>query len=133
MNKGEYRLAIRGETDVTRALLQGKKCAAARGFDATQQTLIATAISELARNILKYAGTGEVILRPLDEVDRLGLEIIARDKGPGIEDIELAMKDHVSTGGTLGLGLPGVKRMMDEMTVESERQRGTVVTIRKWL
>jgi serine/threonine-protein kinase RsbT len=133
MKTGEYRLAIRSEVDLTRAVLQGKKCAAAQGFDATQQTLISTAISELARNILKYAGAGEVILRPLDTPHRAGLEIIARDKGPGIDDIGLAMQDHVSTGGTLGLGLPGVKRMMDEMVVESDRHSGTVVTIRKWL
>ena len=95
--------------------------------------MIATAVSELVRNILKYAGNGEIWLRRIKEPSRRGIEIEALDRGPGIADCEAAMLDHVSSGGTLGLGLPGVRRMMDEFSLESTPGEGTRVTARKWI
>lgn len=129
----EYRVAIHSEPDATRAVMQARRSAAAAGFDPVRVSMLGTVASELVRNILKYAGSGELIIRAFDEQGRRGLELSAVDRGPGIEDVEHAMKDHTSTGGTLGLGLPGVKRMMDEMTVRSAVGEGTTVTARKWL
>jgi serine/threonine-protein kinase RsbT len=103
------------------------------GFDETPSRLIATAVSELARNILKYAGTGEIRLRQVEGRSGRGIEIEAVDRGPGIEDLEAAMRDHFSSGGTLGLGLPGVRRMMDEFSLESTPGEGTRVTAVKWM
>ena len=95
--------------------------------------MIATAVSELVRNILKYAGSGEIRLRRVKEKAGRGVEIEAVDHGPGISDCEAAMQDHFSSSGTLGLGLPGVKRMMDEFSLESAPGEGTRVTARKWI
>ena len=95
--------------------------------------MIATAVSELVRNILKYAGTGEIRLRHVKRMGQRGIEIEAIDQGPGIANCEAAMCDHYSSGGTLGLGLPGVKRMMDEFSLESTPGEGTRVTARKWI
>ena len=95
--------------------------------------MIATAVSELARNILKYAVSGEIRLRQVDGPSGRGIEIEAVDRGPGIEDPEAAMRDHFSSGGTLGLGLPGVRRMMDEFSLESTPGEGTRVTAVKWM
>jgi serine/threonine-protein kinase RsbT len=103
------------------------------GFDETPSRMIATAVSELVRNILKYAGTGEIRLRQVKVLSRSGIEIEAVDQGPGIADCETAMQDHFSSGGTLGMGLPGVKRMMDEFSLESTPGEGTRVTARKWI
>ena len=107
--------------------------ATAIGFSATDATLIATAISELARNIVMYAGQGEVIIRGVEISLRKGIAIVARDGGPGIRSIEDVLRDGYSTSGGLGLGLPGVKRLMDECAIESELGRGTMVTVKKWL
>ncbi len=101
------------------------------GFDAAGCQLIATAVSELCNNILKYAIRGQVMVRVLREGKRLGIEIEARDQGPGIQNTELAMTDGVSSGETLGLGLPGVKRMMDEFSLDTS-PNGTIVRARKW-
>jgi serine/threonine-protein kinase RsbT len=101
------------------------------GFDDVGCQLIATAVSELCNNILKYAKGGHVTVRVLREDKRQGIEIEARDRGPGISDPELAMTEGVSSGGTLGLGLPGVKRMMDEFWMETS-PNGTIVRVRKW-
>ena len=95
--------------------------------------MIATTVSELARNILKYAGSGEICLRRVKKIGGRGIEIEATDRGPGIEDCDVAMQDHFSTSGTLGLGLPAVKRMMDEFSLESTPGEGTRVTARKWI
>ena len=103
------------------------------GFDDIVSQMIATAVSELANNIIKYAGRGEILLERIIVQNRAGMEVIARDSGPGIEDIQKAMADHYSTGDTLGLGLPGVKRMMDEFELTSKPGKRTTVTIRKWL
>lgn len=129
----EYRVAITSEPDATRAIMQTRRSATAAGFDSARVSILGTIASELVRNILKYALSGELIIRPIHEAGRSGLELVAADRGPGIADIEQAMRDHVSTSGTLGLGLPGVKRMSDEMTIESIIGTGTTVTVRKWL
>ena len=103
------------------------------GFDEIVSQMIATAVSELANNIVKYAGCGEILMDRINTGSRTGIQVIARDRGPGIEDIQKAMADHYSSGNTLGLGLPGVKRMMDEFELTSDPGKKTTVTIRKWL
>ena len=103
------------------------------GFDEIVSQMIATAVSELANNIVKYAGCGEILMNRINIGSRAGIQVIARDRGPGIEDIQKAMADHYSSGNTLGLGLPGVKRMMDEFELTSDPGKKTTVTIRKWL
>jgi serine/threonine-protein kinase RsbT len=129
----DLRLEIRAETDASRAALEATQYSRAAGFDETPSRLIATAVSELARNILKYASTGEIRLRRVSGGNGRGIEIEATDRGPGIADPEAAMQDHFSSGGTLGLGLPGVKRMMDEFSLESTLGKGTRVTVVKWI
>ena len=129
----QRRLRIRTEPDASRAALESTLFARAAGFDETPSRLVATAVSELARNILKYAGTGEIRLRQIEGRSGRGIEIEAVDRGPGIEDLEAAMRDHFSSGGTLGLGLPGVRRMMDEFSLESTPGEGTRVTAVKWM
>jgi serine/threonine-protein kinase RsbT len=132
MPKLESRLAVRTEMDLTRAILRARNVAAEAGFDEAACRMISTAVSELARNILKYAREGLVTIRLLEKDSRLLVEIVVRDDGPGIADVERAMQDNSSTGGTLGLGLPGVRRMMDEFEIDSALGRGTCVKIRKW-
>lgn len=112
---------------------KGRVLAQELGFSGTECTLIATAISEVARNIISYAGTGEIVLSTLSERGARGVEIVARDEGPGIDDVELALKDGYSTAGSLGMGLPGARRLMDDLEVESPAGRGTTITMRKWL
>jgi serine/threonine-protein kinase RsbT len=129
----EYRVAIDSEPDATRAIMQARRSAAAAGFDPARVSMLGTVASELVRNILKYAGSGELIIRPVEHDGRPGIELVAVDSGPGIADVPRALQDHVSTGGTLGLGLPGVKRMMDELDIQSRVGQGTTVTARKWL
>jgi serine/threonine-protein kinase RsbT len=118
--------------DVTRAVLETVSFCAAVGIDRSRGQMVATAVAELARNIVKYAARGGVILRPCVGQSGDGVEVVVEDEGPGIDDVEQAMQDHFSSSGTLGLGLPGVKRMMDEFSIESQRGRGTRVKIRKW-
>jgi serine/threonine-protein kinase RsbT len=129
----EFHRKIRTEMDARHTVLESTLYAREAGFDETPSRLIGTAVSELVRNILKYAGTGEVRLRRVKGKDGRGIEIEATDRGPGIEDCEAAMNDHFSSGGTLGLGLPGVKRMMDEFSLDSALGEGTRVTARKWI
>lgn len=129
----EERIAILSDSDVVRARQVGRTLAASIGFSQTDQALIATAISELARNIVTYARSGEVRVDALTNGGRRGMVVVARDDGPGIADVERAMEPGFSTSGGLGLGLPGVRRLMDDIKVESKRGRGTTVTARKWL
>ncbi len=129
---GMRRLQIADETDVRRATLEATQYSLDVGFAQTPARMIATAVSELARNILKYAHSGEIQLRCVEGSKGNGIEIAAKDEGPGIADTEVAMRDHFSSSGTLGLGLPGVKRMMDEFTLESVPGEGTCVTAVKW-
>lgn len=125
-------IPINSDGDIVIARQQGRTFAIALGFNQSNLTLIATAISELARNILEYAQTGEILLRSLHRSGRTGIEIVASDHGPGIADVELALQDGYSTGRSLGMGLPGTKRVMDEFEISSHIGDGTVVTIRKW-
>jgi serine/threonine-protein kinase RsbT len=125
-------VAIRSDGDIVAARQQGRSLATAIGFAATDATLIATAISELARNIVLYAGHGEVMMNSVEIPQKKGIVICARDRGPGIRSIEDALRDGYSTSGGLGLGLPGVKRLMDEFAIESALGQGTMVTVKKW-
>jgi serine/threonine-protein kinase RsbT len=128
----DTRVQIEDESDILEARQTARALAADLGFDLTSQTLIATAISELARNILKYARSGEILLRPAARNGARGITIIASDEGPGIADTALAMTDGFSTGKGLGLGLPGTKRLMDEFGLVSEVGQGTTVTATRW-
>lgn len=129
---GEIRLEIGTDADLVTARARGRALAQELGFTRPDPTLIATAISELARNLVMHVGHGEIIMRPLYEDRRYGLLVIVRDEGQGIPDVEAALRDGSSSRGSLGLGLPGARRLMDEFEIESERGRGTTVTMRKW-
>ena len=102
------------------------------GFPRPDPTLIATAISEVARKIVVHVGRGEIVLRPLQEADRYGLVVIASDDGPGIRDVEAALRAEYSGRGGLGLGLPGASRLMDDFEIASDADTGTTVTMKKW-
>jgi serine/threonine-protein kinase RsbT len=128
----ELNLPIAADVDVVQARLHGRELAAGAGFSTGDQTVIAAAISEIARNILMYAKRGEITLRMVPNGDRQGVQVIARDKGPGIRDIARAMQDGYSTSGGLGLGLPGARRLMDEFEVSSVVGEGTTVKMTKW-
>jgi len=125
-------IPINSDIDVVAARQKGRELATELGFVSTDSTLLATAISELARNIIRYAKYGEILIVSVQSGDRVGITVVARDKGPGITNISLAMQDGFSTSGGLGLGLPGVKRMMDEFHLVSDASNGTKVTIKKW-
>lgn len=124
---------ITGESDIVMVRQLVRDRARAMGFGITDVTRIVTAASELTRNIYLYAGAGVLTWRELYQRERTGIELKFMDEGPGIANIEEAMEVGFSTNGLLGLGLPGVKRLMDEMSIESEVGRGTTVTVRKWL
>lgn len=128
-------IAISDESDIAKATFQARFLAEQVGFKNTEQYMIATAVSELARNIYTYALKGEIILKAIERKAKRGIEIIAEDNGPGIKDIAGAMKGQfgASTSGGLGLGLPGVKRLTDEFIVDTERKRGTKIIVRKWV
>ena len=129
----ELRRSINSEQDASRSVLESSMYAREAGFAEAPCQMIATAVSELVRNILKYAGSGELLIRRVQKAGAHGLEIEVVDHGPGIEDCEAAMQDHFSSSGTLGLGLPAVKRMMDDFSLHSAPGEGTRVTARKWL
>ena len=128
----DARVAIRTDADVVTARQEARGMGAALGFSSTDLTLLATAISEVARNITTYAGTGEVALRVLRERGREGIEVLASDDGPGIADVELALQDGYTTGNGLGLGLPGARRLVDEFDLETRPGEGTRVRLVKW-
>jgi anti-sigma regulatory factor (Ser/Thr protein kinase) len=132
MSGSTLRLRISSESDATRSLIAASRFAEEIGFSRADCQSIATAVSELARNILKYVGDGEILIERVGTDRRPGIQIAARDRGPGIADIEAAMQDHFSSSGTLGLGLPGVKRLMDEFEIDSSPGAGTRVVVRKW-
>jgi serine/threonine-protein kinase RsbT len=130
----DTQILIASDRDVVTARQQGRAVALQTGFSMSEATLIATAISELARNIVSYANHGSVTLQPVHGSNGTsGLTIIASDSGPGIADINLALRDGYSSSGGLGLGLPGVRRLMDEFDIVSGAGRGTTVTVTKWL
>jgi serine/threonine-protein kinase RsbT len=128
----ERRIPIRSDADIVIARVRGRQLAQQLGFEGSDLTLIATAISEVARNIVKYAGQGELTLGPAQRGGQRGILVVARDDGPGIADLEQAMADGFSTSGSLGLGLPGARRLMDEFDIVSEVGSGTTVTMAMW-
>lgn len=132
MSAEEVRVVISSDQDIILARQKGRALAVEAGFSSVDATLIATAISELARNIVSYASTGEIIIRILQDSGRGGLCITASDSGPGIPDLRQALRDGFSTSGSLGLGLPGVRRLMDEFLISSEPGKGTKVMVKKW-
>jgi len=130
--KDETRVPIDSDHDIVTARQRGRALAQQIGFSNSNLTLVATAISELARNILLYAKKGELTLGIVEDNGRQGLTVVASDQGPGIRDVERAMEVGYSTSGSLGLGLPGVRRLMDEFEIVSRMGKGTTVTARKW-
>ena len=130
---GDIVVKIDNPDDIVEARKAGHQLALDLGFTLTDVTMIATAISEIARNITSYAGRGAVRVAVEEREGRKALVIRAEDDGPGIADIERAMEDGYSTGRGLGLGLPGARRLMDRLVVESARGRGTVIEMWKWV
>ena len=129
----EERIAIESDNDVVTARQRARELAAMVDLTSTDQTLLATAISEVARNITTYAKRGEVLLSIVrDNGGREGIRVVARDQGPGIENVDLAMQDGYTSGGGLGLGLPGARRLVDEFDIETGPSEGTTVTLVKW-
>jgi len=128
----EIRVAINSEQDIVLARQKGRARAIELGFSSGDATLIATAISELARNIVAYARKGRITLNVVNGLNRHGISVTASDDGPGITDIRQALRDGFSTSGSLGLGLPGVRRLMDEFEITSQPGRGTTVAVKKW-
>ena len=128
----EVRVAIASDADLVTARAEGRAMAERLGFPRPDPTLIATAISEIARNIVVHVGRGEIVLEPFEDGDRYGLIVIATDEGPGIRDVDAALRDDYSGRGGLGLGLPGARRLMDEFEIASDAETGTTVTMRKW-
>ena len=132
MLDGVITVSISSDQDIVQARQKGRALAMEMGFGSGDATLIATAISELARNIVSYARSGQITLRIDDGGNRYGLSIVASDEGPGIPDIRQALRDGFSTSGSLGIGLPGVRRLMDEFEITSQPGRGTIVAVKKW-
>jgi len=128
----EIRVSIRRDVDIVLACQKGRVLAEQLGMPGNDQAVIVIAISEVARNIINYADYGEIVLSSFGWNGRQGLSIVARDEGPGILDIERALQEGHSTGGGLGLGLAGAKRLMDEFKVLSQPGRGTTIMMKKW-
>jgi anti-sigma regulatory factor (Ser/Thr protein kinase) len=128
----EVRVPIISDADLVTARAEARAMAERLGFPRPDPTLIATAISEIARNIVVHVGRGEIILEPFGDADRYRLVVTARDEGPGIRDVEAALRDDYSARGGLGLGLAGARRLMDDFDVSSDPDTGTTVTMRKW-
>jgi serine/threonine-protein kinase RsbT len=129
----ESRVRIHSPTDIVTARQEVRRLASQVGFDGMDLTVVATAVSEVARNIIEYAVSGEILIRTMTDAGRPGIMMVATDEGPGIPDIEQAMLDGFSTGKGLGIGLPGARRLMDHFEVHSEVGRGTTVIMKKWL
>lgn len=121
------------EWDIVAARQLGRKIAKEIGFNTVEQTRITTAISELARNIYLYAVSGEIMIEQIEEENRIGIRVIASDKGEGIADLRQVLEEGYSTSGGLGVGLPGVKRLMDYLEIQSDIGSGTVIRTEKWL
>jgi serine/threonine-protein kinase RsbT len=126
-------IPIDSEADIVRARQKARELAADCGFSKPDQTIVALAVSEIARNIISYARSGRMLFSVLQRDSQRGIQVIAEDEGPGIPNIELAMRDGYSTARSLGMGLPGAKRVMDEFDLRSELGSGTTVTMTKWL
>ena len=131
--ENETRVAINSAADIVMARQKGRALAMELGFDGSDLTLIATAISEVARNIVNHAKAGEIVLERANHGNKRGIVIVAQDEGPGIKDIARAMQYGYSTNKGLGVGLPGAKLLMDEFDIVSKVGKGTTVTMKKWL
>jgi serine/threonine-protein kinase RsbT len=133
VSTAEERIPIQSEQDIVRARQRAREVARTLGFGMVDQSRIATAVSELARNVVRYAsdGRGDAYIRTLTG-ETVGIEIVVADNGPGIENVEEALRDGFSSGSGMGMGLPGARRLMDELVIDSVPRRGTAVTIRKW-
>jgi serine/threonine-protein kinase RsbT len=129
----QVEVAIQNEGDIVYARRVVREAAVQTGFGLTDVTRIVTASSELARNLIKYAGHGVMSWRTIQNENRAGIELQFIDQGPGIPDVNLALQEGYSTGDGLGMGLPGAKRLMDELEIQSLVGKGTTVTMRKWL
>jgi serine/threonine-protein kinase RsbT len=129
----QVHVRIQNSADIVAARQQGRALAAIAGFSHSNLTIIATAISEVARNIVEYAKEGEVVITLIDDASKKGVEIVASDQGPGIPDVSTVMRDGYSTGKGLGIGLPGARRLMDEFAIASAVGSGTIVTMKKWV
>lgn len=128
--EGKVRIDSEGDIVIARKIV--RDVALAMGFGVTDVTRIVTAASELTRNVFRYAGSGVLSWQKLSTGDHVGIELTFEDHGPGIPDIAQAMEMGYTTSGGLGLGLPGAKRLMDEMEIESEVGKGTRITVKKW-
>ena len=128
----EIRVAVRRDVDIVLACHKGRALAEQLGMPGNDQVVVVIAISEVARNIINYADCGEIVLSAFGQNGRQGISIVARDEGPGILDIERALQDGYSTGGGLGLGLAGARRLMDEFRVLSQPGKGTTIVMKKW-
>ncbi len=134
-HRPQWQVTVASEEGIVAARQQAREAAKSLGFGLLDQSRIATAVSELARNVLRYAtgGRGDVLIREAPgRGNGVGLEIVVRDGGPGIANVDEAMRDGFSTGDGLGMGLPGTRHLMDEMTIDTALGRGTTVTIKKW-
>lgn len=129
----ETHVPITSATDIVTARQKGRALAVDLGFESVEATLIAAAISEVSRNIVEYAKSGEIILQPSRNGSKAGLSVVARDQGPGIPDVARAMQYGYSTRRSLGVGLPGAKLLMDEFDIVSHVGQGTTITMKKWL
>jgi serine/threonine-protein kinase RsbT len=129
----EVSIRVQSTADIVTARQQGREMAARLGFSPSDLTIIATAISEIARNIVEYAREGEVSISLAEDGPRTGVQIVARDDGPGIADLPAVLREGVTTGSGLGLGLPGARRLMDEFDIASQLGKGTTVVMRKWI
>jgi serine/threonine-protein kinase RsbT len=128
----EIRIPIETDADIVTARQEGRHLASQLDLTPSDLTVIASAISEVARNIVEYASRGEITIRLVEKGGRRGVMVIAQDVGPGIADTQMALQDGYSTSGSLGLGLPGAKRLMDDFDLQTEIGKGTRVTMRKW-
>lgn len=130
---GKSTIDIITEWDIVAARQIGRTVAKEIGFGTVDQARITTVISELARNIYLYARAGEIVIERLDTGEKTGILITSTDKGPGIDDVRKVMEDGYSTSGGLGAGLPGVRRLMDRIEIQSATGKGTTVKVEKWL
>jgi serine/threonine-protein kinase RsbT len=129
----EFCVPINSAADIVIARQKGRALAVQLGFDGSEPTLVAAAISEVARNIVNHAEHGEIVLSGIHQSGRQGVQVVARDQGPGIHDVAQAMQYGYSSGKGMGVGLPGAKWLMDEFDIVSQVGKGTTVTMRKWL
>jgi serine/threonine-protein kinase RsbT len=128
----DIRVAVASDADAVTARQRGREAALRVGLSRTEATFVATAISEIARNITTHAGSGEIVIREIHDADRVGMVVIARDDGPGIEDVASVLASEFESTAGLGVGLWGARQLMDEIEIESEPGKGTTVTMRKW-